>query len=49
MEKENEIIRIKEQIECLKGSCETHVTNIRRLKKQLTLVSWVCIRSFISL
>ncbi|XKL63000.1 hypothetical protein PGB90_005364 [Kerria lacca] len=40
MEKENEIIRIKEQIECLKGSCETHVTNIRRLKKQLTLVSW---------
>lgn len=40
-EKESEIIKLKEQVETLKSSCETHIANIRRLKKQLTLVSWV--------
>lgn len=42
-EKENEIIKLKEQVETFKASCETHAANIRRLKKQFTLVSWVLV------
>lgn len=40
-EKDTEITKLKEQVETFKASCETHASNIRRLKKQLTLVSWV--------
>lgn len=40
-EKETEISKLKDQTESLRASCETHAANIRKLKKSLTLVSWV--------
>ncbi|XP_065212117.1 mitotic spindle assembly checkpoint protein MAD1 [Planococcus citri] len=39
-ELEKEVGKYKEQTNVLKTSCETHAANIRRLKKQLNLVTW---------